>query len=663
MPTYLAPGIYVEERSSGTKPIAAASTSVAAFIGVAVKGVVGEAVLVSSFAEFVKRFGGPIRIVEGVLEIYLYYAVRHFFAQGGSRCYVVRVATTAAARATAAIGSLTVSAISPGVWGRALSVEVEPTSQFSLPLVQNAAANDTRLMVADNTDVRVGSLLWIVDEATGIADAVNVATGAVTFPFGIINLNNGTATAFQVLTGSRAYTPDLLLDTTVTAPVNVVPGTAPTLILASVLKADGSPLQRGDTINFALRETVRVATRVGEAVVGGQAAMEVGIAGIAATDNFASDRSRVYERGFTLTVREQVNGVSEVVETHRGLSLVQADPVNHVEVRLPAEEGRSFYVMATGAANTLVSHAQQNLANGDDGLPNPAAGANLDTIFIGGPLLNPSLTALDKVTDASILCVTHATTDVAAAAIAYCDRRKDMVLLVDPPRSATSIANVVSYVTGLTASTYAAVYFPWIQIADPVTGRKINVPPSGAIAGIFARSDAKRGVHKAPAGTDVGLITVATGITRVLTKAENDTLHGAKVNAIRSLPEGIVVWGARTISADPEWVYVNVRRLFIFLEQSIRAGTQWVTFEPNDQSLWKKLRRNISAFLRIQWLEGKLVGATEDEAFYVKCDAETNPPEIVDAGMVVTEIGVAPSKPAEFVVFRIRQIAGGDATT
>jgi phage tail sheath protein FI len=147
----------------------------------------------------------------------------------------------------------------------------------------------------------------------------------------------------------------------------------------------------------------------------------------------------------------------------------------------------------------------------------------------------------------------------------------------------------------------------------------------------------------------------------VLTKADNDTLHGNRVNAIRNFPEGIVVWGTRTLSADPEWNYVNVQRLFIFLEQSIKNGTQWAAFEPNDVSLWKKLRRNISAFLRIQWLEGKLVGATEEQAFYVKCDAETNPPEIVDAGMVITEIGVAPSKPAEFVVFRIRQIAGGDS--
>src|SRR5262249_30016524 len=202
---------------------------------------------------------------------------------------------------------------------------------------------------------------------------------------------------------------------------------------------------------------------------------------------------------------------------------------------------------------------------------------------------------------------------------------------------------------------------PWIQIDDPFTGQPLLVPPSGAVAGIYALTDARRGVHKAPAGLDTGKVVVATGLELKVTKAEYDILYQDEVNAILSLRDGFHVWGSRTISADPEWQQVSIRRLFNFLEKSIENGTQWVTFEPNDPTLWKSIERNVAAFLRIQWLEGKLVGASEKEAFFVHCNAETNPPEVVNAGQVVTVIGAAPSRPAEFVIFRIRQKVGQSA--
>jgi phage tail sheath protein FI len=184
--------------------------------------------------------------------------------------------------------------------------------------------------------------------------------------------------------------------------------------------------------------------------------------------------------------------------------------------------------------------------------------------------------------------------------------------------------------------------------------------PSGAVVGTFSATDTRRGVHKAPAGIDDGFLNTVIGIEKVVTKGEHDLLNPQGINVIRSLVgQGIVIWGARTTSSDPEWKYINVRRLFLFLEESIHKGTQWVVFEPNDQSLWKSIVRNVSAFLRIQWLEGKLVGSKPEEAFFVKCDKETNPQESIDLGRVITEIGVAPSKPAEFVVFRIAQWAGG----
>ncbi|HEY3039052.1 MAG TPA: phage tail sheath C-terminal domain-containing protein [Pyrinomonadaceae bacterium] len=204
---------------------------------------------------------------------------------------------------------------------------------------------------------------------------------------------------------------------------------------------------------------------------------------------------------------------------------------------------------------------------------------------------------------------------------------------------------------------YAAYYFPWLVVRDPVSKQLANVPPSGHIAGIYARTDATRGVHKAPANEAV---RGALDLTYNVTRQEQGELNPLGVNCIRQFAtQGILVWGARTLASDPQWRYINVRRLFNRIEESIANGTRWVVFEPNDRTLWKSIRRDITAFLMLQWREGALMGATPEEAFFVQCDEETNPPEVIDAGMVVTVIGIAPVKPAEFVIFRIGQSAAG----
>jgi len=204
-------------------------------------------------------------------------------------------------------------------------------------------------------------------------------------------------------------------------------------------------------------------------------------------------------------------------------------------------------------------------------------------------------------------------------------------------------------------STFGALYYPWIKISDPAGTTKL-LPPSGAIAGIYSRTDVSRGVHKAPAGITDGYVRSAIGVERELTKGENDILYIPGVNAIRAFPgAGICVWGARTVTADPEWKYLNVRRLFLFIEESLDKGSQWVVFEPNDPALWGKVKRNITAFLTGLWRDGALLGTTPDEAFFVKVDAENNPSDVIDAGRLVIEVGVAPVKPAEFVIIRISQ--------
>ncbi|BAY29268.1 phage tail sheath protein [Nostoc carneum NIES-2107] len=213
-------------------------------------------------------------------------------------------------------------------------------------------------------------------------------------------------------------------------------------------------------------------------------------------------------------------------------------------------------------------------------------------------------------------------------------------------------------------SNYAAFYFPWIQVLDPATKAMnpngdglIYVPPSGHIAGIYARVDTQRGVHKAPANE---VVLGALGVNQLISKNQQDGLNPQGVNCIRDLNGNIRVWGARTIGGDAngEFKYLNVRRLFLFMRESIDEGTQWTVFEPNTPDLWARIRRSVTAFLTNVWRSGALFGNTPEQAFYVKCDEENNPPEVRDAGQVIIEIGVAVVKPAEFVIFRLSQWAG-----
>ncbi|WP_433262996.1 phage tail sheath family protein [Actinosynnema sp. CS-041913] len=247
---------------------------------------------------------------------------------------------------------------------------------------------------------------------------------------------------------------------------------------------------------------------------------------------------------------------------------------------------------------------------------------------------------------------------VQLAIIAHCELMGNRIAILDPPPGLNP-QQVRSWRQNEAGydSKYAALYYPWIKIFDPASDEHVFVPPSGHMAGVWARTDGTRGVHKAPANE---VVRGAVALETQLTKAEQELLNPIGVNCVRSFPgRGIRVWGARTLSSDPAWRYLNVRRLFNYLEESILNGTQWVVFEPNDDALWARIRRTISAFLVTEWRKGALFGLTPDEAFYVKCDRETNSAESIDLGQVVCEVGIAPVKPAEFVIFRLAQISGG----
>jgi len=252
---------------------------------------------------------------------------------------------------------------------------------------------------------------------------------------------------------------------------------------------------------------------------------------------------------------------------------------------------------------------------------------------------------------------------VQQAMLDHCANMKDRFAILDCPQGMNPQqvkdwrVNDAGY-----DSKYGAVYYPWIKIANPLgNGEAVLVPPCGHIAGIYGRSDTERGVHKAPANE---IVRGALGLENQITKSEQDSLNPEGINCIRTFPgRGVRVWGARTLSSDAQWRYINVRRLFNFIEESIERGTQWIVFEPNDMDLWQRIKRDITAFLTRVWRDGALFGATPAEAFYVKCDEELNTVEVRDAGQVIIEIGLAPVKPAEFVIFRISQWAGGGAVS
>jgi phage tail sheath protein FI len=286
--------------------------------------------------------------------------------------------------------------------------------------------------------------------------------------------------------------------------------------------------------------------------------------------------------------------------------------------------------------------------------------------YVGSVEERSGVAGLETIDDITMVCMPDLLTayqrgaidldtvqSVQTAMIAHCELMGDRMAILDPPPGLNA-QQIKEWRVDKARydSKFAALYWPWVT-----TGGGTYLPPSGFVAGIWGRNDDTRGVHKAPANEIVrGAIDVETTITR----REHDLLNPVGINCIRAFPgRGIRVWGARTLSSDPAWRYVNIRRLFNYLEESILTSTDWVVFEPNDYSLWAKIRRTISAFLVNEWRKGALFGLTPDEAFYVKCDAETNPAEGIDAGQVVCEIGVAPVKPAEFVVFRLSQYSGG----
>jgi uncharacterized protein len=376
------------------------------------------------------------------------------------------------------------------------------------------------------------------------------------------------------------------------------------------------------------------------------------------------DASEAGQDTFKLIVRKagQVEETFDNVTTRRGpANVITVVRQQSKLITIDEIKGAALTVPGKGAAVTL--------AGGDL----PAVSQVRPEQYVGDSAARTGFAGLEAIEDVTMLSVpdlmaayqsgaidAEGVKAVQLAMIAHCELMADRVAILDAPpgMNAQQVKDWRVNVAGYD-SKYASLYWPWIKVMDPMAGKPVFVPPSGHVAGIWARNDETRGVHKAPANEVArGVIALDYGIT----KGEHDQLNPVGVNCIRAFPgQGIRVWGARTLSSDPEWRYLNVRRLFNFVEKSILQGTNWVVFEPNDQRLWDSVERTITMFLRRVWRSGALFGRTPAEAFYVKCDAENNPPENRDVGILTVDVGIAPVKPAEFVVFRVSQFSEGSA--
>ncbi len=367
--------------------------------------------------------------------------------------------------------------------------------------------------------------------------------------------------------------------------------------------------------------------------------------------------------------REKVNGGWHVMETIRNASLTQLETDSGAKVATVAYQGESpqfieLVVGDTSAEVTALAPREQTqpLSIETKYLVTPTV-----SDFQGEVMERTGIEGLEAIDDITMVVVPDLMTTmpgekldlqmvkaVQTGIIAHCEKTADRLAILDTPPDLNpqQVKNWRMNVTGFDSS-YAAMYYPWIEVNDPVTNRPMVVPPSGHVAGVWSRSDNTRGVHKAPANE---VLQGVTGLAYNCTKGEQDVLNPNGVNCIRAFPGmGIRVWGARTLSSNPSWRYINVRRLFNYVEKSIERGTQWIVFEPNEPKLWGRIKRDVGAFMKTVWSSGALFGNSPDQAFYVRCDEELNPPESRDLGRLIIEIGMAPVKPAEFVIFRISQ--------
>lgn len=643
-PTY--PGVYVEEVPSGVRPIAAASTSVAAFIGVAERGPVSEAVKVFNFTEYQNRYGG---FLPGS---FLSHAVYQFFNNGGTQCYIVRVAGANAAianivlrdrAATNSQPSVTISANSPGAWGNQLAVVIangtnDPVNEFNLAVFQQDELSPLE---------RFDDLSMV----PGTQNFVETATTSSRYIRVTINAANNNA---QAGTSRGAAAPLGLASPKTRFRININGDGFQEVDLQAAVPNAVPDLNSATNIAAAVQARVRALTKLRSstdqnafanflcAVNNGVLLLTSGVASASSSIKVAPAANSSQDATGLLRLGVLNGGVETLGAT---VLRPQSNPP-----RTPPDN--YFFIGDNSAPTTEVVSV--------------TAGSDGSAITTDQPYID-AFPKLDDKEDASLLAVPGiGSPALIGAAMNYCANRSlsDCFFIGDMTQTDDTVEEAKNFRTAITPkNSYGAIYAPWVRMLDP-TGRSsipILAPPSGFVAGLYAKTDGQRGVWKAPAGTSAAL-GGSVGLAVNLTDTQQGNLNPLNVNVIRQFAgSGIVLWGARTVTSDPAWNYISVRRMTIFLRVSIYRGIQWAVFEPNDEDLWSSLRLSIGSFMMSLFRQGAFQGSTPAQAFFVKCDNETTTQDDIDAGVVNVLVGFAPLKPAEFVVVKISQKVGQTA--
>lgn len=655
------PGVYMEEVPGGARPIEAAGTSTAAFFGVADRGPIGEVKQIFSFDEFSRSYG-TFRS-DGQ---YLAHAVYHFFNNGGRDCYVGRVAQNARTasvtifdRATTQLPGLTFSAISPGVWGNALRVVVESASlgpnAFKLRVYEEVPNVDTG--VTDVLEREVFDDLSMDPDAARFVEAVvnsgsrliradaldNTASAGHGYSeSALLTVADG---AEIISAGQRKLRINIDDDGWRTVDLTSAMGTLDATVLAQVcdaLRASIRALAPLHASTPAAAYDVTVEVRVPDAAQPTERKIRI-----------SSGTSAIGSRVEVLPADDPAESVTGALKLGPRSGGVEVQ--GHATMRPMETASADYYSIGDDTVDTAGTLRVNAVVAGSDGsLPQP-------TDYVA------ALHWLDKIRDVSIIAVPGVTsTNLADSAMAYCRNRplSDCFFIADMPSYADSLALAKDYVDHIfTPNSYGAVYFPWLKVPDPSgkSPQPMLVPPSGFVAGLYAQTDSRRGVWKAPAGLDV-MLAGPVGMTVELTDQEHGKLNTEpkSVCVIRTLPgAGMVLWGSRTLSTDPEYKYIPVRRTAIMLRKSIYNGIQWAVFEGNDERLWSALRLNIGSFMNGLFRSGAFQGGKASDAYFVRCGlGDTMTQDDIDRGEVVVVVGFAPLKPAEFVIVRIQQKVG-----
>lgn len=575
MAEYLSPGVYVEEVDSGAKPMEGVSTSTAGFVGLAERGPVeGTPQLVTNFADFKRKYGGYLSENEFGEYRFLAYGVEHFFINGGSRCFIARVAPTDAVPAKGFAPEkeapvLTITAKNPGIWGNGLRVRITPDSK----------------------------------NKTAILEVIQAPEGKK------YRCKNGSG--FQA--GDVVAYRDTQQDS---------------IVYNRVTKSQDNILEFAEEFGDEVVDTQLLPTRFIQSC---EFALEVSY----------EDQVEIYEYASL-----NPNSASFITKKTAKSDLIIVEAENIPEDIKPpfdivtgGKEDELMVSMLDGTNGSVTQISAADFIGSDNGAgKRTGIQAFLDNDMV-------SLMAVPGIVDAN----------VQLTLVAHCENLGSRFAVLDMPKEAKKIDDVIAH-RELFDTNYAALYHPWLQVFDPLDKKNLAIPPSGSMLGIYARSDNTRGVHKAPANE---VVRACVGLDCDFNKGEQDILNPRGVNLIRSFPGmGIRVWGARTCGSDGSWKYINVRRLFIFIEESIKANTNWAVFEPNDETLWVRVQRTIDVFLTGLWRNGSLAGTSAGEAFFVNVGRDTMTQDDIDNGRLICVIGVAPVKPAEFVIFRISQKTG-----